>query len=288
MELLSITGKTKIVGIIGDPIEHTFSPAMHNAAFAHLKLPYVYVPFHVKPADLKKAVEGLKKLGVSGVNVTVPHKEAAFRLCDEVSQEAKFTGAVNVLTFRASGKIIGDNTDVYGFSQSLKEAKISLRGKKVAILGAGGAARACAIVCARSGAKEILFFNRTLGKAKKLVRDIKAKTAFHFVSAYTLHALDGVGRVDVLIQTTSVGLHPHSDALPAFADHIPHADAAVDVLYRPHQTLFLQLAKKRGAKKTLGGLSMLLHQGAKAFELWTGKKAPVDVMQRALLEQLKK
>lgn len=281
----NITGKTKIVGIIGDPVEHTFSPAMHNAAFAHLKLPFVYVPFHVKADNLKMALRGLKGLGVVGVNVTVPHKEWAAKLCDVLSGEAKLTGAVNVLFFR-HGKIYGDNTDMYGFSQSLKEGKISLRGKRVALIGAGGAARACAMVCARAGAQEILIFNRTFKNAKRLMTCVKINALFKNVSTHTLHEMQDASPVDVLVQTTSAGMHPHSDALPAYAEHIPHAKAAVDVVYRPHETLFLRLVKKRGAKKTVGGLPMLLHQGAKSFELWTGKKAPLEVMRKALLKAL--
>lgn len=285
MELLNVTGKTKIVGIIGDPIEHTFSPAMHNAAFARLKLPFVYVPFHVKAENLKIAVHGLKSLGVVGVNVTVPHKERAATLCDVLSNEAKLTGAVNMLSFR-HGKIYGDNTDAYGFAQSLKEEKISLRGKRVALIGAGGAARACALVCARACAEEILIFNRTLKNAERLMVCVKINASFKNVSAHTLHEMQNVSSIDVLVQTTSAGMFPHSDALPAYAEHIPHAKAAVDVVYRPHETLFLRLAKKRGAKKIVGGLPMLLHQGAKAFELWTGKKAPLEVMRKALLKAL--
>ncbi len=285
MAALTITGKTKVAGIIGAPVEHTFSPAMHNAAFAHLKLPYVYVPFHVRRENLRGAIHGLMSLGVAGVNVTVPHKEGAAKLCDVLSNEAKLTGAVNVLSFR-HGKIYGDNTDVYGFSQSLKEEKISLRGKHVALIGAGGAARACAVVCARAGAQEILIFNRTLKNAKRLMLCVKINASFKNVSAHTLHEMQNVKSVDVLVQTTSAGMFPHSDALPAYAEHIPHAKAAVDVVYRPHQTLFLRLAEKKGAKKVVGGLPMLLHQGAKAFELWTGKKALLEVMRKALLEAL--
>ncbi len=279
-------GATKIVGIIGDPIEHTFSPAMHNAAFKHLKLPYTYEKFHVKPRELARAVRNFQKNGATGLNVTVPHKEKALKLCDFLSHEAIEAGAVNVLIFKG-GKIYGDNTDVYGFSKSLKEAKISLRGKKVSVLGAGGAARACAAACVREGAKEILFFNRTVKKAQELVHFLQKNFFYHATLAFSLKDTHEMLFSDVLIQTTSVGMFPNVKDCVLKADNFPPVQTAIDIVYRPENTKFLQIAKKKGVKKILGGLPMLLHQGAKAFELWTGKKAPLEVMRRALLAQMK-
>lgn len=278
--------KRKVVGIIGDPIEHTFSPAMHNAAFKHLKLPFVYEKFHVKSNELQRSVRGFQKSGVVGLNVTVPHKERVLELCDFLSKEVVETGAVNALTFH-DGRIYGDNTDVYGFTKSLREAKTSLRGKKVVILGAGGAARACAVACVRGGASEILFFNRTVKKAQEIARFLQTQFSFHATLAFSLKDAHEMMFSGALIQTTSVGMYPHDEMCILPAESFPPVSCAVDIVYRPEKTKFLQIAKQKGVNKILGGLPMLLYQGARAFEIWTGKKAPVEVMRRALLQQMK-
>ena len=170
---MKITGKTKIVGIFGYPIEHTFSPLMHNAAFSALGLDYCYIPFEVQPKDLKSAVEGIRALNIRGVNITVPHKEAVIKYLDELSKEAKLIGAVNTIENRG-GKLIGHNTDGRGFIKSLwDDAKTRVKGKSVLLVGAGGAGKGIAVSCALEGASEIIIANRTIKKADELVRYLK-------------------------------------------------------------------------------------------------------------------
>jgi len=278
-----INALTKIVGLIGYPIDYTLSPAMHNAAFKELNLNFVYLPFRVKLEDLNLATKGLLALNILGVNVTIPHKEEVIKYLDVLSHEAAIIGAVNTICLQ-EGRLIGDNTDGKGFVTSLiEEMKIDPIDKKVFILGAGGAARAIAISLANLGVKKITFTDKEMVKAEILVSDIK----HHFHEVW----LDTVGLKDnefedyikdchILINATPCGMHKN-DPLLINPDWLFKNQIIYDIIYKPDQTPLLQVAKKKGCK-IQNGMSMLVHQGALSFELWTGKKAPIEVMRKAL------
>ncbi len=282
---MKITGKTKIVGIFGYPIEHTFSPLMHNAAFSTLGLDYCYIPFEVRPKDLKSAVEGIRTLNIRGVNITVPHKEAVIKYLDELSEEAKLIGAVNTIENR-DGKLIGHNTDGRGFIKSLwEDAKTKAKGKKVSILGAGGAGKGVAVSCALEGASEIIIANRTIMKAEELVRYLDRhfkKTQFSAIPLVKQQLSNVIAESDILINATSLGLKGKG-MLPISYKEL-HKDLVVyDLIYNPLITPLLKIARRAGVKKVVNGIGMLIHQGAFAFEIWTEKKPPVDVMKKAIL-----
>lgn len=276
---MHIDGSTQIVGVFGAPITHTASPAMHNAAFTALEMNWVYLAFHVEPTNLRSALLGVRDLNYRGVNLTIPHKVLALDVVDEIDAEARKLGAVNTVTVEA-GKLRGFNTDGYGFAKALKEDfDMSLKGKRVLVLGAGGAGRAIAIKCALDGAAKVSVANRTTAKLQPIAEEIsRTKTAFE---GLTLDAVAGaLPNVDLLVNATSVGLK-EGESLNLPENAFRPALAVYDTIYRPAETPLLRLASSAGAK-TSNGLSMLLHQGAKAFEIWTKCKAPLTVMRRAL------
>lgn len=278
-----INGKTKIAGIFGWPVEHTFSPAMHNAAFAHLDLNYVYVPFPVNPENLGKAVDGIRGLGLAGVNVTIPHKSAVIPYLDRIDRAAGLIGAVNTVV-NDQGVLTGYNTDAPGFVKSLEQdLGVPPRGKRIYILGAGGAARAVSVQLALAGAAEIIFATRIPGKLAGLRDIITGATETKVTEAGWGDAgCSGLARTDILINATPLGMHPHTGAIPPVNLQMLRETAVVcDLIYNPRETLLLQRAREIGLT-TLNGIGMLLYQGAIAFELWTGMAAPVEVMKKAL------
>lgn len=273
-----ITGKTKILGIFGYPVEHTLSPFMHNAAFEALGLNYCYIPLSVSPENLKIAVTSLKALNIVGVNITIPHKEAIIPFLDELDGEAELIGAVNTV-LNKEGRLIGYNTDGRGFVSSLREdGKIDPRGKKIIIIGAGGAARAIAFSLALEGAEKI-FINDIIGeKAKELSCVLSTKTSTEAI--YLKDLKEGIGEADILINATPLGMKKE-DPLPIPPELLSKGLFVYDIVYNLPETSLLKEAKKRGAN-TLGGLGMLLYQGALSFKIWTGKEPPIDVMRKAL------
>jgi shikimate dehydrogenase len=276
---MQIDGSTTIVGVFGHPVAHTASPAMHNAAFKALKLNWAYAAFEVDPANLRPALLGARDMGVRGINLTVPHKILALDIVDEVDAEARQLGAVNTVSFEA-GKLRGFNTDGYGIARALKEEfGFGFKGKRVLVLGAGGAGRAIAVKAALDGALRVYVANRTAAKIEPIAREIAAtKTECRAVAPDALAPV--MPDVDVLINTTSVGLKAGETlGLPAtlFGPQL----FVYDTIYRPAETELLRTATEAGAR-TANGLSMLLHQGARSFEIWTGQKAPLAVMRRAL------
>lgn len=281
----TIDGHTLTVGIFGDPIAHTRSPAMHNAAFQALRLPYVYLPFHVRPADLVKAVHGVRALGLLGLNVTVPHKERIVRCLDSLSPEAELCGAVNTVVNR-DGQLFGDNTDGRGFLNSLQEAKLSPRGIEVVLIGAGGSARAVLVSLIRARCAAIRIVNRTQANARKLVRTYR-RTGETRLEALPLDSLCDpavLSSVRLVINASSVGLHD-DEFLPLAYTATQAGCLFYDLLYRPDRTPFLRHARAAG-RPVMDGRRMLLHQGALAFSLWTGHPAPLEVMDRALRRAL--
>lgn len=279
-----ITGKTLLVGIIGDPVEHSLSPPMHNAAFTHLMMDYVYVPFHVRDENLESAIEGARSLELKGLNVTIPHKTAVMPYLDEVDQAAQLIGAVNTIKF-SKNKAKGYNTDGVGAVRALEEI-IPVKDKRVVIMGAGGAARALAFQLILNGIGELAIANRTREKAVQLAHDIQGKMEFS-------PEVTGLGEVelsttDILINTTSVGMHPHQDQPPLLRAEKMHPGLVVnDLIYNPLKTNLLKEAEKIGAR-TLNGTKMLIYQGMESFRIWTGVTPPVEVFETGLIRILGK
>jgi shikimate dehydrogenase len=270
---MKISGRTKITGIIGYPIEHTLSPAMHNAAFASLGLDYCYVPFLVYPDNLATAVKAIRALNMRGVNVTVPHKERVIPFLDGTDGEAAFIGAVNTIV-HSEGTLTGYNTDGRGFMQSLFESGISPDGKEILIIGAGGAARAVGYYLSqKAGALSI--FGRTREKAERLAHDLNRVR--DVLSA--LQNVADIRRFQIIINATPLGLKK-GDPLPFDTALLQPGQTVCDLIYR--DTPLLDEAAKKGCR-ILNGSGMLLWQGALAFELWTGRRPDIAVMRDALM-----
>ncbi len=285
MTTLSVNGETRVIGIFGQPIAHTRSPALHNAAFRALGLPYVYLPFSVPPAALGKATAGIRALNLVGVNVTVPHKEKILRYLDELSPAASLYRAVNTVINR-HGSLYGENTDGQGFLRSLAERKRSVQDRDIVLIGAGGAARAVLVALIQAGSAQITIANRTQAHAKKLIRAYQSLGPTRLVSA-SLEALQDPARMKrAALVVNGIPLGLHNDTFPAL-DYgaTPRGCLFYDLVYGPQPTVFLQRAH-HAQRPTLDGRRMLLHQGALAFELWTGHPAPLRVMSSALARSL--
>jgi len=281
----SITGKTKVCGIIGDPIEHSMSPVMHNAAFEALGLDYAYLPFHVRQEELPGAVVGIRALNVVGLNVTIPHKVAVIPLLDKLDPLAERMRAVNTIV-NEGGKLTGYNTDAPGFLQAMQSRGIEPEGKNVVMLGAGGASKGISLILAGAGAN-LVILNRSLFRAEELASHIaqyyQKKLKAMILSEENLkQALDGA---DVLVNTTSVGMVPDVDRSPVPARLLTPHLVVFDIVYNPLETRLLREARAAGAR-TIDGLDMLVWQGALAFEKWTGQKAPFEVMKQAAVKAL--
>lgn len=276
-------GKTKVVGVFGHPVEHSLSPAMHNAAFAALRLSYIYVPFPVRPEGLGPAVRCLPALGIVGVNVTIPHKESVLPFLDEITAEARDVGAVNTIHC-AEGRLLGHNTDGFGFAEPLRLRGMDLAGKPVVVLGAGGAARAVVFRLAREKAR-ITLINRTPARARRLaqaVADAGLGAVRVLLADDRQDFVEAIAGAELLVHTTSVGMHPATEVLPPVPVEAFHPNLLVyDLVYNPIETRLLQEAQARGCP-TLSGLHMLVYQGAAAFHRWTGVWPPTDVMERAV------
>ncbi len=278
-----IDGKTKVFGILGFPVRHSFSPLFQNAAFRAKRINAVYVPFEVPPERLKDAVRGLIALGVCGVNVTIPHKQAIAPLLDRLSPAAGAIGAVNTVLFR-DGRSTGYNTDAEGFLSSLKkDLKVNPRKKSILVFGSGGAARAIAYVLARERAASITFVDMLNQRAKELA--VKINRGFPGSSARAIPFLksridEEVLNSDILINASPVGMKKGDPCI--VSPNALHRDLAVyDIVYNPSATPLLREAERRKLR-VAGGIGMLLRQGVVSFELFTGTRAPVSVMHAAL------
>jgi shikimate dehydrogenase len=283
---------TAVYGIMGHPVGHSRSPAMHNRAFAVLGIDAVYVPFAVLPDRLEQAVRGIRALDLRGMNVTLPYKTSIMALLDSVEPDARAIGAVNTV-LRQGSKLCGTNTDAAGLTRALEEVGMQLQGLRATVLGAGGAARACVVGLARAGAREVTVAARKADEAAVLVADLTAaaKPAQLKTCVWQSDALEAVFSVtDLLVQATSATLDVDGGLVAnAFARILPlrllpsHA-VVVDIVYHPLETTVLRAARDLG-RTTVDGLGMLLHQAALSFELWTGRPAPVADMRAALLAQ---
>ena len=281
---MKISGRIKVVGIFGDPIAHTISPYMHNAAFEAMGLEFVYVPWRVRPDSIKDAVSAIKALEIAGVNVTIPHKEKVVPFLDWVDEEAVKIGAVNTIVNK-NGKLFGYNTDGRGYWMSLfSETGFDANGKNIIVLGAGGAALAIAFSLLGKKPRSVIIANRTVDRAKsiagefaKLHPEIDLKASGLDISKYMADA-------DLLINTTSSGMT--EEKKPPLSIHgLSKAAIVSDIVYRPPQTPLLKEAEKAG-HKVHRGLGMLIWQGALSFTLWTGLPAPVDTMRFAAVQAL--
>ena len=298
-----VDGKTKILGVIGDPIEHTFSPAMHNAGLDALNLNYIYLPFHVKEDRLGECIQGAKAMGIQGLNVTIPHKTNVIKHLDDIDSVASMIGAVNTIQFNfnennessnqnneTSVTTKGFNTDGYGCVRAIKE-KTSINNKKVTITGAGGASRAVAFQIANSGIGELSILNRNYAKAEALANDLKTNLSRIGIdiniNSYQIDELKReLDNSDVFIDTTPLGMYPNVDDKPIANADMLHEDLVVnDIVYTPMETSLIKEAVKANAK-VVYGYKMLLYQGIRSFEIWLGQEAPVDVMEKALLDVL--
>jgi shikimate dehydrogenase len=283
-----VSGKTRLCAVIGDPVKHSLSPCIHNAAFQHLKLDYVYVAFEVARGDIEAAVQGIKSLGIYGINVTMPHKVGIIKHLDELNESAKTVGAVNTI-LNKEGKLIGYNTDGEGALKALTAEHQNPTGKKVVILGAGGASRSVSHSLAPL-AREMMILNQTVDfeKAEDLAKELTAKfgSKIRYGKLSEGNLKRELENADLFVNATPLGMHPNENETPV--NHgLLHPDIAIfDLVYYPNETRLLREAKAVGAP-TIEGLSMLVHQGAVSFEIWTGKKPPVDVMMKAAREQLK-
>ena len=280
---MDIKGSTNIVGLIGHPVEHSFSPPMHNAAFKKLNMDYAYVAFDVNPKDLKNAINGACGLNIKGFNVTIPHKSNVMNYLDEIDGVAQLIGAVNTIDFK---NLKGYNTDGIGAIKAIEEVT-SVKDKNVLVAGAGGASRAISFYLAKYGVNRLTILNRNTQKADNLIGDVlKSELITNAKSDSISKINDYIKDTDILINTTPVGMYPNIDDNPITTSEFMHEDLVVfDAVYNPLETTLLKQAIKAGAKPVYG-IKMLLYQGAESFEIWTGKKAPIDVMEEALKNTL--
>ena len=280
------SGSTKIVKLIGYPVEHSRSPLMHNAAFQSLGLDFVYLLFSVKPPNLKEAVTGLRASNVAGANVTIPYKEEVMKYLDEITPEAKLIGAVNTIHNR-EGKLIGYNTDGQGFITSLlTDGKVKLEGQKVFLMGAGGAGKAVAVKLAERGVERLVITDKIVERAEALVGRLRENIPdcpVYAVAISSKEFAETISESTLLVNATPVGM---KEGDPCVVDpEYLHKDLFIyDVIYN-RETPLIVAAKKRGLK-ALGGIEMLIHQGAASFEIWTGQKAPIEIMKNKILEEL--
>jgi shikimate dehydrogenase len=272
--------EARLFGVLGDPVDHSLSPAMHNAAFAACGLPHLYLRFRVPSESLADALVEARRLAMGGLNLTLPLKEVALSLVDEVTPEAKRIGAVNTIVFDDDGRTLGDNTDARGFLRAL-EGRVALPGAHVVIIGAGGSARAVGTALATAGCRHVTIANRTVPRAAELARALEDLNGLE-TTVIGLDVLEdgiGLGDVRLVVNTTSTGLGDDTIAIRHGAT--PSGCVFMDLVYGPQASAFLRGAA-RARRPTIDGAGMLLHQGAIAFERWTGRPAPLDAMRRAL------
>jgi shikimate dehydrogenase len=284
-----INGKTKLLGVIGDPIGHTLSPLMHNAAIDALGVNYVYLPFPIASENLKNAIAGLTAINVQGFSVTIPHKLAIIPFLSQITEKARLVGAVNTVWPTENGWQ-GTNTDVEGFLAPLKCLDKNWSQVNPIILGHGGAARAVVVACGELGCSKIRVIGRNQQKLDPFKESWADTSLYDLIEVHSWDELEGLlSTTELLINTTPIGMSPHREESPLekeLLELLPPSAIAYDLIYNPRPTKFLQLAKTRGIT-IIDGLEMLVNQGAIALEIWLGQPVPVAVMQQALLTENK-
>ncbi len=281
-----IDAHTQLCAVIGNPVEHTLSPAMHNAAFVTLGLNYVYLAFRVE--DVAGCMVGMRALSsFRGLSVTIPHKMAVIPFLDEIDTEAQFVGCVNTIT-KVKERLVGSATDGSGTLRAFAEAGVSLEGKRVLFLGSGGAVRAVAFAFAQYGKlKGLTILGRTFSKTQRLAEDISTRTGLNVVTGGLSKDLEAlVPDQDIIVQGTPIGMYPNADDTCLPAELLHPNQVVFDMVYRPLKTRLIREAESKGCK-TILGLEMLVHQATLQFEKWTGCAAPVDIMRQAALDVLK-
>jgi shikimate dehydrogenase len=282
----SLSGKTALYGIFGYPIDHSLSPLMHNIAFAYHGIDAAYFPFAVPPNHIESAVKAIAALHLHGVNVTIPHKQAVMPWLDTVSPEARLIGAVNTIHLQ-DGHLYGYNTDGIGFLCALEEVGSEVTGCTVMLLGAGGAARAIAVQLCLSGISRLLLGNRTQARVVELATFLKQHLPHADISVVPMGESSlaaHLAHTDIVVNATSVGMHDDDASILPLPELGPR-HLVCDIVYRPLHTVLLRMAQQQGAR-TVDGLGMLLHQGAKAFEIWTGQSFPMPLIRARLLQAL--
>ena len=277
---MEISGKTKLMGLIGNPVEHTLSPVIHNTIAETMNESMVYVAFPVAD-DIESAVKGAYALGIQGMNITVPYKSDAIPFLADLDKEAEIIGAVNTLV-RTENGYKGYNTDLPGLYRAILSEGIEVKGSRVIIVGAGGAARAAAFMCAFNGAERVVILNRTVEKAERIAEEVKDKTGFTAMEVKSISDYNSIeGEGYLVLQATKVGLYPKTEESP-ITDEAFFKKAAVvyDLIYTPQQTMFMQLAAKQGVA-AYNGLKMLLYQGVSAYEMWNQVSVPEEVVEKA-------
>ncbi len=276
--------RAELVGVFGDPVDGNPTGVLEEAGFAAAGLNWRYLTCRVAVEDLADAMRGMRALGMRGVNLTMPHKVEVIQYLDELSEAARIIGAVNTVIAR-DGKLIGENTDGKGFVRSLTDEGIPLSGKTVTLLGAGGAAKAIGVECALAGARKLNIINRNAARGTELVETISKHTPAEAVYLPWAGTAAIPADTEILINATCVGLHPSVDECPDIRyEDIAPGMPVCDVVFNPAMPLFLRKAAARGAR-VVTGLGMLTNQGALNFELWTGVKAPREVMYEALKKE---
>ena len=284
---MDISGKTKICGVIGNPIQHTLSPTIQNAAFTHLNLDFIFTAFKVKATELQIAIQGMRSLNIYGLNVTMPHKNSVINYLDEKDPLVSFLNSANTIVNK-KGRLFGFSTDGIGAIKALQENGVDLSSSKVLLLGAGGAGRAIAFSILDK-VEDLVVLNRDPAKIKNLEFDLKLKfnKNIHFGLLSENSLKKNLRSSDVLINATNIGMKPNSN-LSIINPKLLTSDLTVmDIVYTPIETKLLADAKKVGAK-TIDGVEMLIYQGAASFELWTDRKAPIEIMRLAALKQISK
>lgn len=283
-----ITGKTQLLGVIGEPIEHSLSPVMHNAAIAEMGLDYIYLPFPIKTADLGVAIAGFAAMGVQGFSVTIPHKQAIISLLSEVSAIAKLTGAVNTV-WRTEQGWSGTNTDVEGFVAPLQALNRDWSQTTPVILGHGGAARAVVVGCTQLGCAEIHVVGRNVQKLSQFQQSWVNAPLPITLNVHRWEELpELLPQADLVVNSTPVGMYPNVEQSPldaAAMQLLQPGAIAYDLIYTPNPTQFLQQAQEQGAV-AIDGLEMLVQQGAAALKIWVEQTPPVDIMRRSLQQHL--
>ncbi len=282
----NLTAKTQLLAVIGDPIGHSMSPKMHNAALRNQGLDYIYMAFRVDRGHLSKAVSGFRSLGIRGINVTIPHKVEIMKFLDEIEETAKKIGAVNTI-INDNGHLTGRNTDGEGAIKAINHHTPALKGKKPITLGAGGAAKSIAFyLCQEIEELTIVKRDHNFGQAKNLADSLAqhSQIPIKTMKLSSPHELKSICKdIDLIINTTPVGMHPNEGHSPLPGDYIHPHHFVFDVVYNPLETELLRQARLKGCQ-TLSGIEMLVNQGAIAYELWTGKFPDTGIMKQAILE----